>query len=403
MTGKFSETLCRLCLLLLLMIGAAGSRVGAQVPENPDEDYVIASVMIASPGGALYSKLGHAFLRMQCPSHDMDFCFSYESEGVPGKVGRFLAGNLMMGMGALPTEEFLAPYRREGREVREYVLNLPIAVKQNIWRILDGKVEQGMLLPYDYMERGCALSTFRIIEEAAGRNHLSYGQWPSDFEMTRREIVCSQLDDSPWTKVFLNIITNGPIDDDVVVTERVITPRSLEQTLRIAHYDGRPLISGSATEVLPLEAEAERRPAVTPIMVALALLMAALVTAIFGKTWMLLPLALVQALLGCFVAYLLFFSSLCATESSWLIVPFNPLPIIFWKWRRLWELPVTVVMLVWAAAITFGGDYLMDPPLTVLACAIAVAYAGDTARRRGWYIKISNYKLYSNKLKPIQL
>ena len=64
-------------------------------------DFVIASLLVADPGTVLYSVLGHACIRLQCPVFDLDYCFSYESEDVENRMLDFLAGKLMMGLFAV--------------------------------------------------------------------------------------------------------------------------------------------------------------------------------------------------------------------------------------------------------------------------------------------------------------
>lgn len=356
---------------LLLFSGATGNAF-CNVPEAPDDNFVIASVMIAGPGDELYSRLGHAFLRMQCPSHGMDFCFTYESEDAARKVASFLSGNLKMGMQGIRTDEFLQHYRDEGRSVEQYDLQLPVAVKQNMWRILDGLVDEGMYLPYDYMERGCAYSVFNVIRESLGDSRMEFGSWPEDFTMTRREIVCSRLDDSPWTRLFLNIITNGPIDDDVAFTEKTITPEMLVKALENATLDGHPVLA-AGRPVFEATHVPDGAHWLSPMALAVVLLVLTVVCMVMGKQWMLYPMLSLQTFLGLFVCYLLFFSSLCATEWSWLVIPFNPLPLFLWKWRRYWAFPYATVIVVWCAAITFGGSYLMDGPLIVLAFTFALS------------------------------
>ena len=107
------------------------------------DDFVIASLLVADPGSKLYSVLGHACIRMQCPAYGLDYCFSYESEDVAHRVADFFAGKLYMGMFAIPVEEYCAPYREEGRGVYEYRLNLPIEIKRELWRILDEEMLKG--------------------------------------------------------------------------------------------------------------------------------------------------------------------------------------------------------------------------------------------------------------------
>ena len=69
------------------------------------DDFITASLVIADPGDVMYSILGHAALRMQCPTFNLDYVFSYESEGVNGKIFSFLLNDLKMGMVAVSKDE----------------------------------------------------------------------------------------------------------------------------------------------------------------------------------------------------------------------------------------------------------------------------------------------------------
>ena len=50
------------------------------------DDFVTASVLIATPGDVLYTSFGHACIRLQCPHYDFDLVYSYESENYKEKV-----------------------------------------------------------------------------------------------------------------------------------------------------------------------------------------------------------------------------------------------------------------------------------------------------------------------------
>ena len=68
------------------------------------EDFVIASLLVADPGTVLYSVLGHACIRLQCPAFGLDYCYSYESENRMQRILAFLAGKLKMGLFYIPNE-----------------------------------------------------------------------------------------------------------------------------------------------------------------------------------------------------------------------------------------------------------------------------------------------------------
>lgn len=366
---------------LLLSVDGAVCAFAAP-PVNPPEDFVKASVVVTGPGEKLYSCAGHAFFRMQCPSENMDFCFSFESENVSDRVLSFLAGNLKMGMTAIPTEEYISSYREEGREVTEYALHLPIAVKQRLWKVLDDQVDQGMELPYDYVERGCAISVLHLLEEALGDQRLETESWSPLFEKTRREIFSSQLDHAPWTLVALNILTNGSANMDVPWKEKAITPAALVELLQNSNLKGKPVLSTVPHNLVP-ETKHLSAGWFSPMLVAVILFILCVVFAVKGSRVILFSLSLLQLLLGLLNVYLIFFSSLCATEWSWLIIPFNPLPAIFWKWRSHWEIPYAIIIAVWCVAMVCVPHSLTHPSLVLLALTTGFAFAADRLFPRG--------------------
>ena len=340
-----------------------------------DENFVIASLLVASPGDVLYSKVGHCALRMQCPTHDLDYVFSYESEDVRHRVLAFLAGKLKMGMFAIPTQDYLNTYKEAGRSVTEYTLNIPIDAKRNLWRVLDEHVAEGANLPYDYITRGCAHSTLMMLKDGIAPLQLFFESYPPTFSsMTRRELTGLQMKDNPWTWCFLNMMVNGSIDDtDCSNEEKIIMPADLVESLASASIDGRPLIT--AEPRIHCSASQEEQPCLfTPLLLAFILLVISIVGALLKwKFWDYVLLA-VQTLLGIFTLYLVAFSSLCCTEWSWLLVPFNPLPLIFWKWRRHWALPFAAIIGIWCIVMVVYPHQLTDVTFVVLSIALIVSY-----------------------------
>lgn len=344
--------------------------ISAQSEENGismDDNFIRASLVIASPGNVLYSCIGHAFIRMECPTHGLDYCFSYESEGVRQKVLKFLSGNLKMEMMAVPTDEFLSQYRNKGRSVMEYNLNLSIPQKQKLWELLDNSIEAGVNLPYDYMERGCAQSCLRIIEDAITPiDTLSFFSWPDYFFMTRRELVRRQMDDYPWNALFLYFLVGTEGDRNVSYKEKVVTPTDLLYVFQHASVNGKPMINGSGTELVAGSGDTTSNSILSPLGCCLILL-ASLLLCIW-RGWIVCEVVLLcfQFILGLFMCYLLFFSSLPCTDWNWLVVPFNPFPLLLWHWRRNWMFSYLVVLIVWLSCILLCPHRIVDRPLLIL-------------------------------------
>lgn len=352
--------------------------VSAQNQENPDtitdENFVIASLLVASPGDVLYSKVGHCALRMQCPQHDLDYVFSYESEEVRHRVFAFLAGKLKMGMFAIPTDKYLSLYKEDGRGVTEYTLNIPIEAKRNLWRVLDQHVAEGPNLPYDYITRGCAHSTLMMLKEGIVPLQLEYASFPQTFQsMTRRELTELQMKGNPWTWCFLNLMGNGSIDADCSNEEKIIMPADLVDVLLHASIDGKPLIT-TEPSIITQVIHTESTCWFTPLLLAIILLVITAVAALLKWRFWDYVLLTIQTALGIFTLYLVAFSSLCCTEWSWLLIPFNPLPLIFWKWRRKWALPYAAIIGIWCIAMVAYPHQLTDTTFIVLSVALIVSY-----------------------------
>jgi hypothetical protein len=342
-------------------------------PEVVDSNFVIASIIVADPGDVLYSTVGHVGIHMQCPEHNLDYVFSYESEDVRGKVFQFLAGNLKMGMAAVPYQDYLDGYRNEGRGVKEYTLYLPIEVKRNLWRVLDNHMMEGMYLPYDYISRGCAYSTLQLLIEGLDTLKFEFGPWPSTFNLTRRELFLIRTMDYPWTRVFLNLIGNGQLDYPCSNIEKVIIPSELIEVLQNATVKGNPILSKKPSTLLPSN-HVTKVPLITPVLLSVLILLITIICSI--KKWSVMDyfLLVLQTILGLMTVYLVLFSDLVCTEWSWLIIPFNPLPLIFWKWRQKWCLPYAIIISIWALVMWLWPHTLTDATYIVLSIALAVSY-----------------------------
>ena len=398
----------RIGAVLALALMWSTADISAAPPVNPPEDFVRASVVVTGPGESLYSCAGHAFIRMQCPSEKMDYCFSYESEEISNRVLAFLGGKLKMGMAVVPTEQFISSYRDEGRRVTEYALNLPISVKQNLWRVLDNSVDQGMDLPYDYLERGCAISVLHFIEEALGYEPLEIHELPPVFNKSRREILSSELDEAPWTRVAINVLTNGSANEEVEDKEKAITPTTLVELLKNSHVKGVPVISAAPNELAP-ESRQIKAGFFSPTVLGILILALTLLSVVSGHGIMIRLLVGIQLLLGLVNVYLIFFSNLCGTEWSWLLIPFNPLPAIFWRWRAKWELPYAAAIVVWCVAMLFSSKSMTDPLFVTISVSIAISYTADRLIPDGMTrstfdtLCIKPITNIISKLKPVQL
>ena len=364
-----------LVMLLLLLAGtfsvsaqivdAEGQYVDTVFNDHVDrtaEDFVIASLLVADPGTVMYTVLGHACIRLQCPAFGMDYCFSYESESVKNRVLDFLAGKLMMGLFAIPVEEYCDIYREEGRGVYEYTLNLPIEVKRELWRVLDEHLMEGQKLPYDYFYRGCATTCVDFVKEALGETVIVYDRSLYENVPSGRDLGKKYTEENLWMRFIICFIGGSDLDEPLSGDRQLIVPIDLVHAWQQAKVNGKPLLASEPTVLVAGEPQTSNTW-FTPMVLAVLLLVLSII-----NLWVKYPyfdwlMLVAQTLVGCFMTYLICFSDLCCTDWNWLIIPFNPLPLIFWHWRKYWALPYAGILTIWCiamAAVTLWGHVLVD-------------------------------------------
>jgi len=351
------------------------------------DDFVTASILVATPSDVLYSCVGHASIRMQCPHYDLDMVYTYESESVENRVLSFFKGDLKMGMTAVRTERVLSDYEQEGRGITEYVLNIPLEKRKQLWQYLDGKVEEGMRLSYDYLNQGCVLGCLRAIRVAVLPDTLSF-EWDERIvRKSRRALLGDRTDNFPWDRFIIFSITGIEADRNCPVTDKVVVPADFIDVMQKATLNGKPVLEEPNTLVNQSIVPKKNRWH-TPMMLACIMLVLSIVSCFWMQRPLSVLMLVLQSVVGLIMSYLVVLSSLPNTSFSWLIIPFNLLPLFLWHWRRWWLLPFAVICLCWCLImLTRIGNPLVDNAHIILVLALAVNYLGQRNQLR-------------NKLKP---
>ncbi len=380
--GRSLRYLIGLCLLILSSVRAPGQemtvaeRNAAQgfndTIDRLAPDFVTVSLVVCDPDEVLYSTLGHAALHLQCPTFDLDYVFSYESENVRDKIWTFLKGDLKMGMFALPTDSFLLTYQYSGRGVSEYTINLSPAQKQKLWEIMDNHVMEGANIPYDYFHRGCAKSVVHVMHEALGKSAIHYAPWPDKYtKQTQREIVRNFINGAPWEEFLMYFLIGVEGDKPYPCEQKLIVPTDLVEVWQEATFDNGDVVLDNQPRVLLDATRHNEGTWCTPLLVSLILLLLAFVPW-KGVDYTLLTL---YALIGAGMTYLILFSGLPCTDWNWLFIPFNILPVLAWPWRRYWALPYAAILFLWCLVMIgeyFWGHVLVDWPHILLALSFCV-------------------------------
>ena len=231
-----------------------------------DPNFVTVSLCIADPTDQTQDYLGitgHAFLRLQCPTFGLDYCFSYESEKIKGQLWDYLTGKLKMGMFAVPTNEYLEDYRVWKRAVHEYHLNLPPEAEQRLWEQMDNHMMSERDIQMNLVKFGCTNTILRYVEKALSPTQIKYN-WPEKYlTKSAMEIAEEHVGNYPWTFLGLRLTAGREYAQMVSPKQKVLFPTDLLEVWSSATIDGEPMLEyvGDLVEAEPVEVE---KPWFTP-------------------------------------------------------------------------------------------------------------------------------------------
>ncbi len=338
-----------LCLVLFSLLSHGGIQAEQQNVSTVDStvrmrhDYITASLLVVSPSSEVYSMFGHCALRLQCPTHHMDYCFTFESSTDTEGALQFLRGKSAGGFVAAPTTNYLDYYRQEGRSVTQHTLLLTPEEKLRLWQAADQEIARGFCYHYDYMHTQCASMVVSLITSVLPTS-VAYPTYPDQLQGSFRDQMLTESAPYPWSRFFWQSIM-GPEGDETEPFEQKLTPRLLPivwQQTTIADQS-RPLIKGQGQPLVAPAAEKETcwfTPARACTILFIIVILLTIGQYRFG--WHRLPLAIdltlltFHTLVSIFITALVFFSTLEATQWNWYLPVFNPLPLVLWIIKPAW-------------------------------------------------------------------
>jgi len=413
-------------LLTTLMIIASCLSLAAQSIEASDTlPEIRASLLLVDAGDAEYSICGHAAIRMEYPSGDLDFCFSYDSSDDAVNVMRLLLGHAKGRSIAVKWADYEAQYKSEGRGIRQLPLNLTRREKQRLWQLLDQQMNDNTTT-FDILKSSCSSVAMLTIERALDNEYLDWGSWQAATGATTyRDIIGKATEARPWWHSFW-LLTLGGTDGQQEAEPESLPPTMLPAALRNAtirkpNGESRPLLlelrvtsyelrvtnyelrvtnstffdkrSGRSRSVIP---HSSLRPAqlirhskfqirhssLTPLLASIVLLVAAIVVSLANlKGWLLGVAKIVDGVLLAIQSILGLWLTLmtCSAHSMvrWnpYVVVLNLVPLLLWLTARgkQWRSRVlTTYAAVIAIFLLATPAAFVQTPLHILAVAMLV-------------------------------
>ena len=320
-------------LLVLLYLILASWSVRAQ------QDSVRVSLLTCAPGTEIYELFGHTAIRYENPAEGKDLVFNYGifSFNTPNFVLRFVKGETDYRLGVVPYSYFEGEYAVRGSSVYQQTLNLTDEEKQKIWDLLEENYRPGnRIYRYNYFYDNCTTRARDKIEDCID-GKVVYPQ--AEEGVTFRDIVHRCTKGNEWDELGIDLCLGSEADVPIDGRKQMFAPFNMLEAARgavIMQGDSvRPLVL-SESKVVDVEPE-EAKPGfpLSPLSCVCILLVVTCIIVWLQLKWKKviwawdLLLFGAQGVAGCIIAFLFFFSIHPTVGSNWLIVLFNPIPLIY--------------------------------------------------------------------------
>ena len=335
------------------------------------EDFVIASILISDPVEGMLSLAGHTAIRVQCPIFNLDYVYHYIMINKDDSISEnqaLLTGRFVVQMVADTFATYVQNSEDINRGLTEYRLYLTPQEEQKLWQILDEELVSGKQLKYEFLQEGCAVRTKKLVERVIGKKHIDYSACGPRFSAPQYELVSAAMQHAPWMRfVMLTAMYGHTKKSDCA--NNLLVPADLAAAWQSATVDGHPLLSDGVRIVANNYYQSNGW--LTPFRLAILLLIISMIGLLVTKPyidWIIMGIQLLMSVL------VLLFSVMGSTFIvwNWLLIPFNILPAICWKWRNYWALPYAAVLAVWILVMVLVPHMLVDTTHIILALAFAI-------------------------------
>ena len=308
--------------------------------QSQSTDSIRFSLLTCAPGTEIYSLFGHTAIRYENYTRRIDVAFNYGmfSFNTPNFIFRFVAGETDYQLGITPYSYFEAEYAMRGSSVYQQVLNLTQSEKERLLTILENNyLPENRIYRYNYFYDNCTTRARDKIEECI-EGKVVYSDSLSG--KSYRSIVHEFTAGSPWGEFGIDLCLGAEADKEINKGQQMFSPFYMKYYASNAYIvdaggSRRPLILDE-TKIVDVEPE-EVQPGfiLSPLMCG-ALFLALCVVMAWGqwktqRIWWGWDIVLygLQGLAGCIIAFLFFFSVHPTVGSNWLLILFNPIPLLY--------------------------------------------------------------------------
>lgn len=218
---------------------------------QPDTNDLRISILTCADGDQMYASFGHCAIRAKSESRGFDFVYNYGMFNYKQKSFylKFVRGFLNYHVSYSDFARFCLEYVRDGREIREQVLNLNAQQRQAVFDFLNWNcLEENRYYRYNFLEDNCATRIRDIVENTCGSDvHLAQIEYTESF----RDMIHSHLGEMPWFRFGVDLLMGLPVDRKADSRTAMFLPEHVFTTLEKStiNHNGvdQPLISETNT------------------------------------------------------------------------------------------------------------------------------------------------------------
>lgn len=327
-----------------------------------DEDYIKASLVVVSPGNAIYSAGGHLALRMNCPYQSVDYIYEFDAvlNSDESLIFQFLKGTLKGNYVRLFTSDFLSKNSFDGRIINEYPLNLSPEQEVSLWENLDNAVDNNSVLEFSPTKNNCCSMILSLIESSLHTELFSSPEITESLNGCGRKYLKDFFGNSQWKGLLWNLILGLDFDQSQK-SLYLFYPKVIGKYLSLVvnPINHKPLIDQKSKVIGFDNTERSLHLYITPQIVFTILFIISVILTyrnIKGKSinlshWFDIFLIGICTTLGCIIWYM-FFASIFSGNLylNILMLVFSPTPILLLFLNKtivwIWYLKISMMFLI---------------------------------------------------------
>ncbi|PLX21854.1 MAG: hypothetical protein C0599_07440 [Salinivirgaceae bacterium] len=313
---------------------------------NAQNDSLKISVLTVSKGVEVHSLFGHTAIRVRNINQHTDIVYNFGlfDFDTPFFFYKFLSGKLPYALGTHKYYDFLKIYASQNRRIDEQHLSLKIYDKIKISDTLRYLYKpENRKYKYEFFDKNCTSIVRDILLKSTG-NYDTLKQLKDT--ITYRGMLNLYLENRPWYKLGINLITGTYVDKKLNQVEAMALPDMFMNQLNTINYNGHSIVYKHNTITKKESSSYKVGNVLSPFNVFVVLIILYL---IFKSRWIKYSIAVYSSLLGLFLMFLWVITEHIDLQSNWDVLIFNPLYFVLFcdilKCKKVIR-PIAIILLL---------------------------------------------------------